>query len=332
MTFRPFQPFRGFGGGAVLSIPVISGTAYPAETLTSTIAGQWYADDVSISGETGSTYIVRLDDIGRVIRCGDSNTLTVWKPGDISAVKAFWTPYRGVLNTVGPDVAATDGQAVRRWVDQIAGYEADQATEANRPIYRATGQSSNPALEFDGADDRLTLSGAAFDLLRNIDNAYIIAGGRDTNRTAGSAIHNMIGFNVGTSISGRLVALTRSGGSNVFAAGGRRLDANSFAQATETSNADYNVISAHGDYGNGFFRLRRNGSLIASTAASGGAGSTSDTASTNAGIGAQGTNSGTFFPGFLTPQIVVTGTITATDLSKLERYVGLFGGLNIAIV
>jgi hypothetical protein len=314
-------------------IPVISGTAYPAETLTSTIAGQWYADDVSISGETGSTYVVRLDDIGRVIRCGDSNTLTIWKPGDISAVKAFWTPYRGVLNTVGPDVAATDGQAVRRWVDQIAGYGADQASGTAQPIYRATGQSGNPALEFDGSNDTLALSGAALSLIRNIGNAYILSGARDTNRTAGNAAHLCFNFATNSGNISRLVIATRAASTNNFTSGARRVDGDTFTSATEASNDDYNVLAVHGDFSNGFVRSRRNGSLISSTALSGGAGLVSDTASNMAGIGALG--AATHFPGFLTPQIVVTGTITATDLSKLERYVGLFGGsgsLDIPIV
>jgi hypothetical protein len=293
------------------------------------IAGQWYADDFAISDETGSTYVIGLDDIGAAIRCGDSNELTVWKPGDISAVKAFWTPFRGVLNSIGPDVAATDGQSVRRWVDQIAGYEADQATGTAQPIYRITGQSGNPALEFDG-NDRLLLSGSALALLTAIDNAYLISGCRDTNNTAGDAGHCPLGFTAVTTAA-RLAAFTRVSGNN-FGAGARRNNADAFTGANTANNANYNVIAAHGDYGAGFIRLRVNGSVAASTALSGGSGTTQATDCSVAGIGSPHTSTGSFFPGFLTPQIVVTGTVTATDLSKLERYVGLFGGLNIALV
>ena len=69
-----------------LSIPVISGTPYPYETLTSTVADQWFADDVAIVGETGSTYVVRLQDAGKDIRCGTSNELFV----DYDLDAALW--------------------------------------------------------------------------------------------------------------------------------------------------------------------------------------------------------------------------------------------------
>ena len=74
------------GGGAVPVISVITGTPYPGETLASTIAGQWFADDVAIVGETGSTYVVRLQDAGKDIRCGTSNELFV----DYDLDAALW--------------------------------------------------------------------------------------------------------------------------------------------------------------------------------------------------------------------------------------------------
>ena len=54
-----------YGGG--IGPPIVSGTAYPGETLTSTRSLQWYADDIAITGETASTYVVRLSDIGKAI-------------------------------------------------------------------------------------------------------------------------------------------------------------------------------------------------------------------------------------------------------------------------
>jgi hypothetical protein len=65
---------------------VITGNAYPGETLTSTEAGQWFANDVEIAGQTGATYVVALGDIGKVIRCDDSNGKTILGDADAWAL------------------------------------------------------------------------------------------------------------------------------------------------------------------------------------------------------------------------------------------------------
>jgi hypothetical protein len=66
---------RLLGAGVSGSNPVITGTPFPGETLTSTIAGQWTVGGVD-QAETGTTYVVKVADIGLPIRCANSNTLT----------------------------------------------------------------------------------------------------------------------------------------------------------------------------------------------------------------------------------------------------------------
>lgn len=311
---------------SALPEPVITGTAFPGETLTSTQPGQWQADGAPISGETGSTYLVRLSDIGKAIRQSRSaNTLTIWKPADIAGVVRFWSSLSNVLNSVSPDVAATDGQTVRRWNGIISGTQADQATGGSQPIYRSTGQDGKPSLEFDGSDDRFSLP-ANTNVLQNKNQGYLIVGVRDTNSTGGDAAHVCLSYSNGTvATSARLLVASRAGGNNFFAAA-RREDANSSTSASSPNNNGFNVLTAHGDWSNGFVRLRVNGNVVASTALSGGAGPTSNTVSLAGAIGDSLANDGQF-PGQMVAACVVNDTVTNAQLSQIERYIGLLGGI-----
>ena len=307
--------------------PVISGTAFPGETLSSTRAIQWYADGVAISGETASTYVVRLSDIGKAITQTGSNTVTIWKPNDIAGVARFWSSLSNVYNTVSPDVSATDGQAVRRWSDIISSAGSDQTTGTNQPLYRATGQSGKPSIEFDGSNDFMSLPSNSA-VLQNKSQAYLIAGVRDTAPSGGASIHTAIYYSNGTDLNPRLGIYTKVGSN--FTAAARRLDADATATAGSANNSNYNVLTAHGDYSNGFVRLRVNGSVVASTALSGGSGSTSNTVTLNARIGNAGNNE--YLTGHQTCVCIISASITATELSQIERYIGLFGNLNIPLV
>jgi hypothetical protein len=313
-------------------IPVISGTAYPAETLTSTIAGQWYADDVAISGETGSTYVIGLDKIGAVIRCGESNTLTVWHPSDIAAVAAFWSPYFNVFTSVSPDVSATDGQAIRRWVDIISGIEANQTSGTLQPIYRATGQAGKPSLEYDGGNDCFTLP-ASSAIFKDKAQGYLMSGLRCTAPTGGNSQQGVISFSADVSFNSRLTLSARRSGNN-FATDARRLDAEALAIAVTANDANYNVLVSHGDWSNGFARITHNETTTVSTALAS-SGNTSNTDSAAATIGREIGGAARVFAGHMTCACVVNAALSATERSQLARYLGLHGGtdsLNIPLV
>lgn len=60
----------------------------------------------------------------------------------------------GVLNSIGPDVPAANGQAVRRWLDKSGnGRHFDQATAILQPIFLSNGLNGGPAVDFDGLND-----------------------------------------------------------------------------------------------------------------------------------------------------------------------------------
>ena len=311
-------------GGA----PVISGTAFPGETLSSTQIKQWYADGNAISGEFGSSYVVRLGDIGKIITQNNSNALTIWHPNDIAGVARFWSSLSNVYNSVSPNVLATNGQTVRQWVEIVNATEADQVVGVSQPLYQSAGQSGNPSVQFDGSNDNFTLPSANM-ILNNVSQAYLIVGARDTNPTGLSGTHTLAYYTTASATFPRLGLFSRIGSN--FAAAGRRLDADptAIASSPTSNNSNYNVLAAHGDYSNGFMRLRVNGLVVTSTALAG-SGSTSSTTSAVARIG---TASGVeYFPGHITCLCIVNASVTATELSQIERYIGLFGGLNIPLV
>jgi hypothetical protein len=321
---------RGVAGSDSQDVPrTISGFAYPGETLTSTAAGQWFVDDVAVVGETGETYEVNLLDIGKPIRCDNSNALTCWKPSDIAGVSAFWWSRGGVITSIDPDTLATDGQTVRRWEDRTTPpFNANQTVGANQPIYRATGQSGGPSVEFDGSDDFLDINNTS--AFRNIGQGYLFAGARDTNPTGGNSSHNLINYSVGDGSGTRLGLQTRTGAGNEFRIVARRLDTDTATTAATPSNSNYNVLCAHGDYSNGFARLRVNGSVVASTALPT-SGNTSDTNSQSSEI-ASNPSLTNFFIGHIACIIIANQSLSATNLSRIERFVGLQGGLNIPLV
>jgi hypothetical protein len=323
------------GGYGSMAAPVITGTAFPAETLTSTRAGQWFADGNAISGQTGSTYVVRLSDIGKVITQTGSNALTIWHPRDIAAVKSVHVSLANVFSSISPNVAAANGDPVRRNVDLINGYNADQATSINRPIYRATGQSGGPSMEFVDSNDRLDMTASgSLDMFRDVGYGYIIAGALDTNHTGGSTNHAIAAFTVGSNTTNRLVLMTRGGGGgDNFQVIARRVDGDAFTGAISANNGNYNVLTGEALFATGSLNLRVNGSQTATTALSGGSGTTSNTASLYASIGNFNDLSGPF-PGHITAVITVSGStaLSATDRSRLERWVGLMGSLNIPLV
>jgi hypothetical protein len=315
---------RSSAGGA----PVISGTTFPGETLSSNKTKQWYANGNAISGETGSTYMVRLSDIGKSITQEGSNELVIWHPNSITGVARFWSSLSDTYNSVSPDVLATNGQTVRRWTEIINSTQADQTIGVSQPLYQATGQSGNPAIQFDGSNDYLNM-GANSTVLQNKTVAYLICGFRETSPTAGSSSHMLMHYSVNTPSNPRLSLYSRRSGNN-FAAIGRRLDGETAVIALSANNSNYNVLASHADFSTGTLRLRVNGSVLATTAMTS-SGSTSNTPSLDSSIGGYVSFIEPAF-GFMTAACVVNASVTATELSQIERYIGLFGGLNIPLV
>jgi len=315
------------GGG-----PVISGTAFPGETLTSTKAKQWYADGNAISGQTGSTYVVSLSDIGKAITQTGSNTLTIWHPDDIAGVASVRLANSNVLASITPDVPAANGNSVRRWSEIISGAQADQSEGTRQPIYRSTGQSGNPSLEFDGANDILTLSDSTeLSTFSNVASGYVIIGCRDTNPTGGSSFHVPFSMNLpGASGNSRVAVVTKLSTSSTFVVSATRSTDLISTTGVASDNA-YHVHTAEILFSAGVLNQRLDGTQV-STANFLAASNSSAVSSTAGGIGDSPTFNSQDFPGHICCIILVNQSLSATNRSRLERYAGLFGNLNIPLV
>ena len=314
----------------------LTGFAYPMNTLTAAVAGQWYADNVPIVGETGNTYVVRLDDIGRVLRCGDSDEVTVWKPTDIAGVQVTYVSPRGALTGLSPDVVALDGQSVARWND-LLGSQANQTNSDFRPTYRSTAESGNPAIEFDGFTERLDLgSTAEMAQFNNRATGYLIAGFRDTfvGGSGGSPVRTVVEYSTGISINNNRMALLSFGPTGRPTATIRTFDGGTEFSLTGTALTDsnYQVLTLEALWSSGQARLRRNG--VAQSTAAIPAANCSATNSLVGRIGASRTGSAAsnFFWGRIACIISANQLLSNTDRSRLERFAGLFGGLNIPLV
>lgn len=83
-----------------------------------------------------------------------------------------------VLNSVSPDVSATDGQTVRRWIDKSENsLHQSQSTGLNQPLFQTGEINSLSTVHFDGTNDIL------LGTLPNISTATIFQVHRSTKAT-----------------------------------------------------------------------------------------------------------------------------------------------------
>jgi len=147
------------GSTLLWPIPVISitsGSGYSGSVYTSTIAGQWYADDVEVAGETGLTYTMTAANEGKAIRRGESNVIKMWVPSDLDAFAWYDA---SDITTLYQDDAMTipvtaDGDPVGAIMDKSGnGAHLLQASAALKPTYRTDGTLH--WIESDGVDDKM---------------------------------------------------------------------------------------------------------------------------------------------------------------------------------
>lgn len=302
--------------------PVISGTAYPGETLTSTQAGQWRVGGVDVSGQTGTTFVLRVQDIGAVIgqtnSNGSSNTLTCWKPGDVPGVVSCRVAFAGVLFSVGPDTPATVGQTIRRWNDVVAGHEANQATGVNQPILQEVNGMRYGA--FDGSNDNMALAEVAF---RNVAQSFHIASVFDNSNTGTNATRTITAEQ--TTVGGiRSALLARMSANGVVSSTPLTNNSNTNNAISTVKTNDGMVVSGIVDRSVPTHTLRVNGSQEAQTTVAGLSPISPDVAPTSITIGAPSNT----LSGGLFCLIRGNGPLTATQLSQLERFAMLCAGPN----
>jgi len=92
--------------------------------------------------------------IGISPNCVSNATCGGFNPKDISGLQIWFKSDVGVLDGSGNPITV-DGTTVATWKDQSGnGYDATQATDANRPVYKvaANGQNNLPGIYWDGTN------------------------------------------------------------------------------------------------------------------------------------------------------------------------------------
>jgi len=158
-------------------------------------------------------------------------------PDRLPGLAAWYSADYGVLTSVGPDVAATDGQPVRRWLDRSGnGRHLDQTTLAKQPAFTTTGGANgSPFLLFDGLAG--TMATANFTLNQPYTQVLVLrrvagingricdgtAGGLDSgairmtgNTTVGLRAGSPVNVNMLTQGEDEVMAVVWNGASTLF--------------------------------------------------------------------------------------------------------------------
>jgi hypothetical protein len=220
--------------------------------------------------------------------------------------------------TSGGSAVTTDNSAVARWEDQSGNSKNfTQATLNSRPVLKTAALNGKNVIEFDGSNDWL-LDSTSESAYASMGYAYIFAVLKDTNRTAGNAWHLPVFIGRNAVGATRFILATRQNGTSNFA-GAFRKDTEALTVISDTSNANFNVLSYILKFSDGSHSLRKNQSQIASGTFT--AGATANVNSSARAIGCLDSGfSGFFFPGQVGEVFVGTGQLTQGQIDGAEQY------------
>lgn len=245
-----------------------------------------------------------------------------FSPSDISGL-VFWVRGdNGTYQTTDTSTpASSDLAPVGRWSD-LSGNEnhVTQSVAGSRATLLTAALNGHSVLDFSGGD-HLSFSGAGLDIARNTGALTLVfVGGIDT--SAGDS--RPFGFDTNAAGSVRASVVYNLDGSNAgdLTLAGRRLDADARFAATGTGYADagWDILLAEFNFTANTTALYRNGSSIA-TGTTGGAGSTSDTASAAGNLGAAQTLA---FDGRIAEALAYQKVLTSDERDDLFAYLNAF--------
>lgn len=293
--------------------PIISGNAFPLETINSNKLGQWYVDNQPVIGEIGATYQWRLSDIGKTLRQENSNELVCWHPSNVTQVKVCRIHTARTYYSVSPDVDASIGQTIRRWTDIVGFYQGNQTTGASQPLKQSTG------VYFDGVNDNLLCN--ELSVFRNVFCCGTIISANEENPNGGAVVHIVSFSQVGSGGATRVGIRTRNASTALFIAQAIRTDGLTGAVVSSSFIPGWNVLEAYVRYDLNALNLFVNG-VDSGTATIPGTGPSSDTDSLLMRLG----DSAGGFQGAIGCEIKWSGNTAPTDsdMRKLRRFAGFF--------
>jgi hypothetical protein len=221
-----------------------------------------------------------------------------------------------VLTTVSPDVPATNGQTVRRWLSRhnpaVFWENGDLVTQ---PVLN----NPNPGLNFNGTSQVMSGTGTMASVFRNRGYGYIFAVCQNT--LADATTRTVIGFSVGGGTGMRLGAYSYNAGtsaSNIAVV--RRLDAGAVTASLSAGAHDTSLklfdVRALWAAGTAFGSVNGVDSVVANLAASG---NTSDTDSQSVTLGSISAAQNPY-AGNIRELILVNEQLTAAQILSTRRY------------
>jgi len=323
---------NGNNGGNLPPQYVISGFAFPNETL---VAPQGTYYDWSIEGttvSTGSTYVPTVYDIGKTIFCivnGISYSIDMWHPNQISNLKTFW--WAGSPNSVfksGTANTAVDDEYVGRFTDIVSG--ADAIAYGSQSTYQ-TNVLNTPCIQM--AD------GSFFDVAEPPENIplnqkyfEVILGARATGAANNS--HYLFSTSSGAAAEENILSFGPLLNSNrtYFITSSTATEAN-YTYTGQVSSTGYAVYAAQAAYASGFMNLRVNGAYVASGSMqnTGVSAAYNNVMYFNREVQTPSTNYSN--PCDLTAVAMIAGDnpLSNTDRIRLERFIGLLHDVNIPL-
>lgn len=308
-----------------VTLPPIGSNPTLSATAMSEIS-QVGAGAVTIVGAAGVN--VRTANAGTKLRARYSSASVRRRP---SAV-----PSLSITNLVArwraDDLSGADLSVVPSWAESSGTGlpAAAQATTANQPKLRigSNGINGHNAVEFDGASDFLSLSGAALNLARNRSNLVVFVAFQDPSATVTTGPRTLFALSNGLSaVNARLSIMSHNppgAGGLVPQIGGRILDAdgNTVVVGTTPISASQRVtLTGVWRYSLADALLYQDGTQIASNLAWHTAGPTSDTASLAGAIGANPNGSGEWFTGKIAEILVYNTADTDGSLrANVDTY------------
>jgi hypothetical protein len=306
--------------------PVLSGVAFPGETITSDQAGQFYLDGLAVGDPSVTTFRVRTNDIGKALTIVSaditSSPLKVWHPTNSTGTALVFLSGLSVTNAAGTPIAVWQNLADGSWVTQT--------NAASRATNIAAAYAGQPTTRF-GSGDFYPFTGSLLSAFNGKGYAYIVAAFRDADRTGGASQHSIVDWSTdASSAATRLGMRTRASSRNYMQVGARASSGDAYTFAAAASFTNVMVLSAKLELGAGFVEMRSAGSPIfnATTTPT----TFSASSSLSGGLGGVVVGSGGDFVGDISGVIVIARSTPLTDveLFQHERYLSLLVGRETA--
>ncbi len=246
---------------------------------------------------------------------------TGFNPKSIGGL-AMWLDAKkqaSVLNSISPDTFATNGQTVRRWLDQSGNSShANQASGTAQPTYTAS-----TAVDFDGTNDTLEI-GKGISRNRGYIGIFVVF-------TADAVTTSNRWLVAMTTAAGNIRTGLSFSPTGQISLSCRRVDGGTFAGITGStlSAATKYVVTAQANYAGQSAGIRANGSIVGSSSSFLDGGSTSDTDSYFADIGSLAGSQ--FFDGTIAEVLIFNGSaLSSSQVSAVEKWLGTRHGVSVA--